>query len=126
MEVHKMQQRLDSVGAALTSYLGPPEERVKLEAIDEQTVEVGLHMAAKCQKIYKPPLPPSQEVHVWNVRKKIYKGLLQRLDGRCHNESNLIKKAWRFEVTNPCDLLLPMLGCRQILQKLPLGNEKVG
>ena len=99
-----MQQRLDSVGSALTSYPGPPEERAKLEAIDKQAVEVGLHAAAKCQKIYKPPLPFSQEVHVWGERKKIYKGILQRLDGRCHNESNLIKKAWRFEITKPREL----------------------
>ena len=51
-----MQERLDSVGATLTSYPGPPESRVMLESIDQQTVEIGLRAAAKCQKIYQPPL----------------------------------------------------------------------
>ena len=55
-------------------------------------------------KNYKPPLPFSQEVHVWDKRKKICNGLLVRLDGHCYNESNLIKKAWRFEITNSREL----------------------
>ena len=71
MDVHKMQSRLDSVGATLNSYPGPADARAKLEAINKQTVEIGLHAAAKCRKIYKPPLPFSQEVHVWDERKKI-------------------------------------------------------
>ena len=104
MNKNKMQARLDHVGATLTSYPGPPESRVMLETIDKQTVEIGLHAAAKCRKIYKPSLPFSQEVHVCDERKKIYNGLLRRLDGRCHNESNLIKKAWQFEITYPREL----------------------
>ena len=38
---------------------------------------------------------------MWNEQKKIYNGLLCRLDGRYHHESNIIKKAWRLEITNP-------------------------
>lgn len=104
MDVHSLQQRLDVAGASATSYPAPLETQAQLESIDKQTVEIGLHAAAKCRKIYKPPLPFSQEVHVWDERKKIYNGLLRRLDGRCHNGSNIIRQAWKFDITNPQEL----------------------
>ena len=71
MEEHKLQQRLDSMGATLTSYPRPPELCAMLESIDKQTVEIGLHAAAKCRK-FTSLLSHSAKKCMCETSKQIY------------------------------------------------------
>ena len=49
-------------------------------------------------------LPFSEDVQTWINRRRVYQGLVRRHEGKCSNQSNLVKFAWKMEVSHPKSL----------------------
>jgi hypothetical protein len=104
---HRLQHRLDKCETTIQRGNGvATTESVKeMERIDKQTVEIQTNAESKCRRLIDHNnLPFSETVQTWIKRKRVYQGLIRRHDGKCSNQSNLVKFAWKMEVEHPKSL----------------------
>jgi hypothetical protein len=133
MDIHKLQERIDECEAEANTYPVDPSVAAKMERIDEQVKEIQLASEAKCRKITKVPLPFSEPVKYWVMRRRSYMELIKFQKGRTRNNSNLIRRAKKMGIPDPKSLSLSQLNdgvryCKlrlKSLEKDAKGHRKV-
>ena len=63
--------------------------------------EIQVNVESRCRKLIQPSMPYSEPAKVWHKRKRSYKELIKRLDGKVRNVSNVIKRAKSMGIANP-------------------------
>jgi hypothetical protein len=106
MATHKMTHRLDECEHAIQGYPSPPDAVKKKEALDKQMVEMQLASKKQCRPIYSASLPFSEPVRTLHFRRRVYQGLLARIQHKAPRSSNIIWQAIKAGISQPC-LLLP-------------------
>ena len=107
LSYHKLQLRLDKCTEAvhLANDIASPAVTAELEVIDRQTVEIQVHAESKCRRLIDHNnMPFTDTVQTWVNRKRVYQGLVRRHEGKCRNQSNLVKFAWKMEIEHPKSL----------------------
>ena len=61
-------------------------------------------MEKRYKTIYKLALPFSETIKVWDFRRKVYQGLLRRLNGKCKSPSNILRQVEAAGIYSPNQL----------------------
>ena len=101
MATHCLQHRLDVCTEALHGYPGDPDKVSAMERIDIHFTDIQINAERRCRKIYRPALPFSEPLRLWDFRRKCYQGLLRRLYGKCASPSNILRRATAAQIPDP-------------------------
>ena len=104
MDVHRMDERLAKVSWEASTYPANEEASRKLEQLDTQMIEIQINAESKCRRLIRASMPFSEPAKVWHKRKRSYKELIKRMEGKVRNVSNVIKRAKAMGITNPKQL----------------------
>ena len=133
MSYHRLEERLDYWDAQMVEYPATAVQQAAMETIDIQHKEIQLTSEQKCRKIYKPDMPYSLPVRFWAMRRRSYKELIKRLNGKTRNDSNIVDRAIKRGIPNPRQLTMLQLEdgdkyCRMRLhelRKVSRGHRRV-
>ena len=105
MDTHWLPEHLAVLTAATTKY--PAEEKTikGLEKLDTQFVEMQINAENTCMKLKKCDLEFSEPVQFWVNKRKSYKELIKRQNGKTKNNSNIIRRAKAHGIKAPKTLL---------------------
>ena len=101
MDVHNMESRLAEASWGANTYPASPEVAAKLERLNVQMSEIQTTAKDKCRRLIRASMPYSKPAKVWRKRKQSYKELINRLEGKVKNSSNIIRQANSLGIPNP-------------------------
>ena len=73
MNIHKMEERLDAIIDAIVDDCPTPAQKLQMNSLDTQMVELHKCEERQCRKIIKPTIESSPKVKLWHERVQAYR-----------------------------------------------------
>ena len=109
MTEHRMDKRLNNIIDGIVNDKPTAAQQAKMNALDNQFVELQRHADCKCRSILKPELQFSGPVKLWHQRIQAYQALVRWKKGNARNNSNIMRTALRQGIANPRQMTLQQM-----------------
>eukprot|EP00956_Cyclotella_meneghiniana_P008015 scaffold10676_cov49-Cyclotella_meneghiniana.AAC.6 len=100
--IHRIHDRLDDI-QKLSNGEFPMSDHCQelMDKLDAQVIEIQLHCESKCRHIYRPDSPYSPDISLWDKRGKMFKRMIDILDGTVRNPGVIRKQARKLGIAAP-------------------------